>query len=155
MRNDPFRNSNIGERRVNPCVVLDECHGMIRQMALPLVSERRVKGALGAIARDTGLSYSKLRKVYYRLTDHILEFEFRSIAEAYKRHVRDHERKLEQELAELRALREARALREKHYALDLETPSRPVATAHGPRGDSRGTSARRDGVLAGETHTRG
>jgi DNA-binding transcriptional regulator PaaX len=128
MRNEPFRARNNGERRVTPgALVLEECHGMIRQMALPLISERRVKGALSAVSRESGISYSKLRKIYYRLTDHILEFEFRSIAEAYKRHVRDHERKLEQELAELRALREARALREQHYVLDLETSAGAVA----------------------------
>ncbi len=132
MRHDLFRDHHKGERRVSPAaLVLDECHGMVRQMALPLVTERRVKGALSVVARDSGLSYSKLRKIYYRLTDHILEFEFRSIAEAYKRHVRDHERKLEQELAELRALREARALREQHYAMDLKTSSRAVGPGEG------------------------
>lgn len=142
MRNEPFRDRDKGERRVSSAIlVLDECHGMVRQMALPLVNERRVKGALHLVARDSGLSYSKLRKIYYRLTDHILEFEFRSIAEAYKRHVRDHERKLEQELAELRALREARALREQHYALDLSTHSRAAAKAGHAAAEATGSTS--------------
>lgn len=141
MRNDLFRPRNIGERGMNSgAAVLDECHGMLRQMTLPLVPERRVKGALSIVARDSGLSYSKLRKIYYRLTDHILEFEFRNIAEAYIRHIKAHESKLEQELAELRALRDARAIRERQHAfsLGLSSPSRALASAENARADLAG-----------------
>lgn len=109
MRNDLFRPRNNAVRPVmSACAVLDECHGMVRQMTLDLVPERRVKGALDTVARDSGLSYSKLRKIYYRLTDHILEFEFRNLEHAYRRFIESQERKLTAELAELHALKAAR-----------------------------------------------
>ncbi len=137
MRNEPFRYRNNGDRRMScASAVLDECNDMVKQMALPLVPQRRVKGALGAVSRESGISYSKVRKIYYRLTDHILEFEFRSIAKAYERHVVSQERKLEQELADLRALREAREMRERHGKLDISTPSRGLASAESARGHS-------------------
>jgi hypothetical protein len=123
MRKFLFQNRH-GEVRVSPAAALaDECHGMIRQMTLPLIPQRRVKGALATISRDSGVSYSKLRKIYYRLTDHILAFELRSITAAYERYVVSQERALERELTELRELRAAREMRERHGVLSLTTPA--------------------------------
>lgn len=111
--------------RVSPAAVLaDECHGMVRQMALPLIPERRVKGAISVLSRDSGVSYSKLRKIYYHLTDHILATEWRSITATYQRYIEAQERKLEQELTELRELRAAREMRERHGVLNLATPEK-------------------------------
>lgn len=125
MRNDQFLPRNIGALKVTPAAAIaDDCHDMVRQMALPLIAQRRVKGALGTVARDSGVSYSKLRKIYYRLTDHILAVEFRSIAATYTRYVESQERALERELAELRELRAAREMREWHGVLNLETPAK-------------------------------
>lgn len=138
MRNDLFRRRHNEDRRVTPAAVLaDECHGMVRQMALPLIPERRVKGALSVVSRDTGVSYSKLRKIYCRLTDHILAVELRSIAATYRKYVESQERALERELEELRELRAARAMREYHYELDLSA-ARPSGVEAAADAQSQG-----------------
>lgn len=128
MRNKSFRFWTKAVR-VSPAAVLaDECHGMVRQMALPLIPERRVKGALSALSRDSGVSYSKLRKMYYRLTDHILAVEWRSITAAYERYVEKQERALETELEQLRELRAAREMRERHGILNLAASDGALAS---------------------------
>jgi hypothetical protein len=104
-----------------------ECRDYVKQMALPLVPQRRVKGALQTVSRESGVSYSKLRKIYYGLTDHILAFEFRSIAEAYKRHVVTHEQRLAQELETLRSLIAEQEMRERQHGLELDMSARPRA----------------------------
>lgn len=124
MRNVTFSTRNIGERRVTSAYAIQlECHDFVRQMCLPLVPQRRVKGALEYVSRESGVSYSKLRKIYYGLTDHILAFEFRSIAEAYKRHVLSHEARLAQELETLRSLIAEREMRENQNELALDQAS--------------------------------
>lgn len=124
MRNLLFPKRDIGERAVTSAAAVQyECQTYVRQMTMPFIRERRVKGALSIVSRDSGVSYSKLRKIYYGLTDHILAFEFRSIAEAYKRHVIQHETRLTEELETLRALKARGA----NYALDLPTPAGAMA----------------------------
>ena len=118
MRHNLFRNRDKAFR-MSAAAITAECQDYVKQMALPLVPQRRVKGALQTVSRDSGVSYSKLRKIYYGLTDHILAFEFRSIAEAYQKHVITRERQLERELERLRARKEAHQLRANHYELDL------------------------------------
>ena len=112
---------------MSAAAVTHECRDYVKQMALPLVSQRRVKGALQTVSRDSGVSYSKLRKIYYGLTDHILAFEFRSIAEAYKRHVLAHEARLAQELETLRSLIDEQELRERQNELPLDQAPYPRA----------------------------
>lgn len=92
MWNNLFRDRNKEVRVSNAALALDQAHTMVRQMALPLIPERRVKGALELVSRETGISYSKTRKIFYRLTDNILHFEFRNIAEAFKRAAQKQER---------------------------------------------------------------
>jgi len=130
MRDNLFRNRNKAFP-MSAATLTHECRGYVKQMALPLVSQRRVKGALQTVSRDSGVSYSKLRKIYYGLTDHILAFEFRSIAEAYQRHVIAQERALERELEQLRALKEARHLKAQNYEMDLATPENDVGAVRG------------------------
>ncbi len=126
MRDKVFRCRNKAVRVSPAAAISDDCRDMVRQMALPLIAQRRVKGALGSVARDSGVSYSKLRKIYYHLTDHILAVEYRSIAASYKNHVERHERALERELEQLRELRAARTMRELHGEFNLEAPSGAV-----------------------------
>jgi len=131
MWNKAFRSRNKEFPVSSAAVIADDCHDMVRQMALPLVPQRRVKGALGAVARDSGVSYSKLRKIYYRLTDHILAVEFRSIAGAYKNHIEKQERALECELEQLRSLRAARMMKETHGEFDFKTSAGAVGAVDG------------------------
>lgn len=133
MRNDRFRSRDIAERGMSAAALTHECRDYVKQMALPLVSQRRVKGALQTVSRESGVSYSKLRKIYYGLTDHILAFEFRNIAEAYQRYVITQERALERELEQLRARKEAHQLRAQNYELDLAAPEGAVGASTGAR----------------------
>lgn len=134
MRNKLFRFRNSTVRPMSAAAALThECRDYVKQMALPLVPQRRVKGALQTVSRDSGVSYSKLRKIYYGLTDHILAFEFRNIAEAYQKFVVTQERTLERELEELRARKDAYQLRSKHYELDLASRQGSVGADDGAR----------------------
>jgi hypothetical protein len=132
LRNNLFRNRNKAVLSMSAAALTHECRDYVKQMALPLVPQRRVKGALQTVSRDSGVSYSKLRKIYYGLTDHILAFEFRSIANAYQKHVIAQERALERELELLRARKEAHQLRASHYELDLAAPEGALGANDGP-----------------------
>lgn len=102
-----FRNRH-GEVRVSALAITDHTHSMLRQMSLPLIAERRVKGALHVVSRDTGVSYSKLRKIYYKLTNHILAFEWAAIDAAHSRWIDKQEQKLTHDLETLRSIRAER-----------------------------------------------
>jgi hypothetical protein len=128
MWTNPFRDRNKGAR-MSALAISDTTHDMLRQMALPLVPERRVKGALHHVSRETGVSYSKLRKLYYRLSDHILATEWQAIRMAYQRHVESHEQKLEAELAQLRAIKATRLQGELSLHADSTACPRVVAKA--------------------------
>lgn len=126
-----MRNGLFGKRKIECEVstalsIQDDTRDMLRQMMLPLIPQRRVKGALSLVSRDTGLPFSKLRRVYYGITDHILAFEWSAIATAYQRHVENQERKLTQELETLRALKAARLQGD---LLNASTQACPRSTA--------------------------
>ena len=123
MRKNLFRIRH-GEVRVNAAAL--DTRDMISQMALPLIAQRRVKGALDFIARDTGVSYSKLRKIYYALTEHILHVEWNAIEAAHARWLVKQEQKLEHELATLRARQSARLQR----GLNLDNPKNDPRAVH-------------------------
>jgi len=52
-------------QRMSSAVVNGNMHRWVREMALPLVPEMKVKGALRDVHRRTGVSFSKLRKFFY------------------------------------------------------------------------------------------
>lgn len=122
MWNRLFRNRENAVRMSNAVLVQDQAHDMLRQMMLPLIPERRVKGALDFVARETGLPYSKLRKIYYRLTQNILHFEFKNISDAYKRAVIKQERLYREEAERLATLIAEREIWERQHGLVLSTP---------------------------------
>jgi len=115
MRNDLFRLRHKVVRMTTAALTLDKCHFHVKQMALPLIPQRRVKGAIEVVRRDCGLSYSKTRKIFYRLTDHILAFERDNIEAAFKRAVEKQERLCREQADRLAALRaECDALEGQH-----------------------------------------
>ena len=57
MRHDSFRNRKNGGRVSTALAIQDDTRDMLRQLVLPLVAERRVKGALDYVARESGVSY--------------------------------------------------------------------------------------------------
>lgn len=119
MRNILFRIRDKAVRMSTAGMVLDQTHTMVRQMVLPLVAQRRVKGALEYVSRESGLPYSKVRKIYYRLTDNILHFEFRNIAAAFERAAIRQERLYREEADRLAALIAERELWERQHGFNL------------------------------------
>lgn len=112
-----FGKQNEQVRDMTACAI--DTRDMLRQMALPLIAERRVKGALSFVARETGLPFSKLRRLYYGITNHVLHIEWNAIEAAHARWLVKQEQKLENELATLRALQDAR----RQGRLGLDNPT--------------------------------
>ena len=112
-------------------VIAERCQSMVYQMALPLVSERRVKGALQIVARDCDLSYSKVRKLFYRITDHVLAFERDNIVAAFKAYTIKQERAYREQADKLAAINAEIVRLEGQYGMDLPIDPRVVGTLHG------------------------
>jgi hypothetical protein len=70
-----FRVGNKAVRVIDAAVIQDQCRSWVHQMVLPLKAERTTKGAISDVSRDSGVTFSKVRKIYYGLTDHILAYE--------------------------------------------------------------------------------
>lgn len=119
MWNKVFRERNNEVRLSTAALVADQTHGMVRQLVLPLVPTRRVKGALECVSRETGVPYSKLRKIYYRLTDTIQHFEFKNISDALKRAAVRQERLYREEADRLANLIAEREAWENQYGIHL------------------------------------
>jgi len=129
MWNKPFRNRDNEVHLSTADLVVDQAHSMVRQLVLPLVPERRVKGALEYASRETGVPYSKLRKIYYRLTDNILHFEFKNISDALKRAALKQERLYREEADRLAALIAEREAWESQYGIHLPIYSGSVGAS--------------------------
>ena len=70
MRNKLFDFSKSVFGKMN-AAVLNNPGEMVRQMVIPLVPQRRVKGAIEHVSRDTGLTYSKTRRLFYGLANDV------------------------------------------------------------------------------------
>lgn len=125
--NTRFRFPNKEVRDVSACAIQADTRNMLKQMCLPLIAERRVKGALSTVSRETGLPFSKLRRLYYGITDHILAFELKAIEIAYDRWLLNQEKRAERQLDQLRAMRTARL--NGRLALNDSAQNRPCSMA--------------------------
>lgn len=121
--NKRFRFPNNGVDEVSACAIQNNTREMLRQMALPLIPERRVKGALSLVSRETGLPFSKVRRIYYGITDHILAFEFSAIEAAHDKWLCEQERRLGAQIENLRAARAAK--KQGRLALNENTTNAP------------------------------
>lgn len=126
MWNNLFRFRDKAFRMSTAAMVLDQTHNMVRQMALPLIPQRRVKGALEYVSRESGLPYSKVRKIYYRLTDNILHFEFANIASAFQRAALNQERAYREQADRLAAINAEIERLQAQYGMDLPLDHRVV-----------------------------
>ena len=115
-------------RDVSACAV-DSTRDMLKQMCLPLIPERRVKGALSVVSRETGLPFSKVRRLYYGITDHILAFEWSAIEATYSAWLLKQERQLENDIENIRALRTARLQGRLHLHADTQDGAPSMALA--------------------------
>lgn len=110
--------------------ILNDPGEMVRQMALPLVPERRVKGALEVVSRETGLSYSKTYRLFYNAARDVWRAENKKIVEAFKRFTLEQERAYRNGAERLAALNAEIDRLERQYGMDLEIDAR-VAGAVG------------------------
>lgn len=118
MPNFSFRYQNKAVKPVSSAIaVQDQCRGWLEQLVLELKPERKVKGALSDIANAADLPYSKVRRIYYRLTLNICAYERDRLRVAIDRIALDQQKKIERRLETIRSLRDDRRLLENH--LDL------------------------------------
>lgn len=91
---------------------------MLVQLALPIDPRDTIKARRERAIRRSGLTPSKGFRVWYGIAD-LWRDEYLELRARYERHILSLERTLAQESETLKALREARELRENNYALDL------------------------------------
>jgi len=92
---------------------------MLVQLALPIDPRDTIKARRERAIRRSGLTPSKGYRLWYGLAE-LWRDEYMELQARYERHVLTLERTLAQESETLRALREAREMRERHYALALD-----------------------------------
>ena len=130
MRQNYQRSGQKGQQ-MTPAAVANDARWMLEQLSLPVDPRDTIKARRERAIRRAGISPAKGVRLWYAQTCALLAHEYLAIIEAYKNHVITLERTLEHEAAELRALREAREMRERQYGLDIETPSRALGAVHG------------------------
>lgn len=128
MQNKLFRQRNFEARVSTAALVAEQTQGMVRQLVLPLVPTRRVKGALECASRESGVPYSKLRKLFYGITQTVHHFEFRNISDALKRAAIRQERMYREEADRLANLIAEREAWESQYGIHLPIYSGEVGT---------------------------
>jgi hypothetical protein len=128
LRNKLFRERHNEARLSTAELVADQTHGMVRQLVLPLVPARRVKGALECVSRDTGVPYSKLRKLFYRISGTVHHFEYKNISDALKRAAVRQERLYREEADRLASLIAEREAWESQYGIHLPVYQSPVGS---------------------------
>lgn len=120
MPTSPFRRPNKAVNAMTTAaLVLDQTSGSMRQLVLELKHEKNVKGALDIIAREADLPFSKVRRIYYRLTDQILAYERDRLKAAISRLSEQQEARIEKRLEQIRALRDERRLLQQHGELGV------------------------------------
>lgn len=112
-------------------VIAERCQSMVYQMALPLVTERRVKGALQIVARDCDITYSKARKLFYKITDHVLAFERDNIVAAFKTFTVRQERAYREQADRLAAINAEIDRLQAQHEMDFQIDPRVIGTIRG------------------------
>jgi len=100
--------------------VLNNPSEMVRQMAMPLVAEHRTERALEIVARESGLTYSKVYNLFYRRAKDVWRTENQKLTAAFKRFAAQQERLYRARANHLAAINaEIEALERQHgMALD-------------------------------------
>jgi hypothetical protein len=116
--NKPFcRSKREVENMTSATLVLAQCREPLGQLVLELKPEKGVKGALAAIASEAGLSYSKVRRMHYGLTEHVLAYERDRLRAAIDAISARQEQLIEKRLQRIRELRRDREDLEKQIGL--------------------------------------
>lgn len=123
-------------QQMSPDLVASDARWMLEQLSLPVDPRDTIKARRERAIRRAGISPAKGVRIWYAQTVALMAHEYLAIVGAYKNHVLLLERTLEHDTAKLRALREAREMKERQYGLDIETPSRALGSAEAPRPDS-------------------
>lgn len=121
MRTDQVQNVTKSVRQMSATVAVNgKMHQWVREMALPLVSEHKVKGALRDVHRRTGVSFSKLRKFFYGWEcAEPKASEYIQTRQAYLAWMVEHRARLKARLDEIEQLREEMEAGELQLGLGL------------------------------------
>lgn len=106
--------------------VLNDPSEMVRQMALPFIADRRVKGALQIVARDTGLTYSKTYRLFYGAARDVWRNEHKKLTDAFRRFVSDQERAYREQANRCAALKAECEALEAQYEFAIQSSRRAV-----------------------------
>jgi hypothetical protein len=109
--------------------VLNDPSEMVRQMALPFIPDRRVKGALLIVARDSGLTYSKTYRLFYGAARDVWRKEHKKLVDAFKRFTIEQERLYREQAERCAALRAECEALEGQHEFALQARRRAVAEA--------------------------
>jgi hypothetical protein len=119
IRINPIRPRKKAMRAMNAATVATEAQWMLHQLSLPVAPKDTIKARRERAIRRAGLSHAKGFRVWHGYAAALMAHEYLTICEAFKAHVRTQEAHLTDELEQLRSLRAARELRERHGELDL------------------------------------
>lgn len=100
--------------------IINDPSEMVRQMALPFISERRVKGALQIVSRDTGLTYSKTYRLFYGAARDVWRKEHKKLVEAFKKFTIEQERAYREQADRCAALKAECEALEAQYELAMQ-----------------------------------
>lgn len=92
---------------------------MLVQLALPIDPKDSIKARRERAIRRSGLTPSKGYRLWYGLAE-LWRHEYQELLNRYERHILTLERTYADKSETLRALREAREMQERHYALALD-----------------------------------
>lgn len=106
--------------------VLNNPSEMVRQMALPLVTEYRTERALEIVARETGLTYSKIYNLYYRRAKDVWRAENQKLSAAFRRFAENQERLYRERADYLAAINAEIERLERQNELALDRPEKVV-----------------------------
>ncbi len=93
---------------------------MLMQLAMPLDPRDTIKARRERAIRRSGLTPSKGYRLWYGLAE-LWRHEYQELLNRYERHIISLERQYADKSETLRHIREARELRERHYALALDS----------------------------------
>lgn len=128
MRQDPQRKRGKA-LQMNACSVAVESQLFLRQLSLPVDPTDTIKARRERAIARSGLSHSKGTRIWYGQPCAILAHEYLKLKAALTRYAETQERSLLNEIEQLRALRGAADMRERHGTFSFNEDREGVVEA--------------------------
>lgn len=103
-------------------VTVEQAAAMLEQLALPIEPRDTVKRKRERAVARSGLTPSKGYRLWYGQVRRLWDDEVDTLLARWDQHIQKLEQTHTQNAEQLRALREAREMRERHYALEFSQP---------------------------------